>query len=69
MMTIDPAIQSRMREARELLTVAEQELELALTQLDVTPRGDKRIITTTLMAAVEKVNAARLNLDVMIDQL
>lgn len=49
----------RIDAAAALLTIAEQELQLALSQLKIDDRGDKQMVSLVVEAAFAKLNAAR----------
>lgn len=51
--------QDRINAATALLTIAEQELQLALSQLQINERGDKQMVSLVVEAAFAKLNAAR----------
>lgn len=53
----------RIDAASALLTIAEQELQLALSQLKIEDRGDKQMVSLVVEAAFAKLNAARRALD------
>ena len=53
----------RIDAAAALLTIAEQELQLALSQLKIEDRGDKQMVSLVVEAAFAKLNAARRALD------
>lgn len=46
-----------------LLSIAEKELHLAIEQLQVFERADKRMVTLVVQGAFEKLTVARLALD------
>lgn len=45
--------------AAALLTIAEQELQLALSQLKIDDRGDKQMVSLVVEGAFAKLHAAR----------
>lgn len=49
--------------ATALLAIAEKELGLALAQLDVQDRADKRMVNLVVQAALQKLEVARANLE------
>lgn len=49
--------------AAELLAIAEKELSLALNQLQVLERADKKMINLVVQAAMDKLSAARRTLE------
>lgn len=49
----------RIAAAAALLAIAEQELQLALSQLRIEDRGDKQMVSLVVEAAFAKLNAAR----------
>ncbi len=53
----------RIDAASALLAIAEQELQLALSQLQINERGDKQMVSLVVEAAFTKLSAARRALD------
>jgi hypothetical protein len=54
--------------SREHLTVAERELEGALSELKVAERADKKMISERLELAFEKLAAGRRNLEAILHE-
>ncbi len=65
---ISPELQQRITEAKELLSVAERELEVALNELGATDRADKRMISQRLESAFAKLSAGRRNLEAVLQE-
>jgi hypothetical protein len=63
-----PELQQRISEARELLAVAERELEAALSELKVSERADKKMISARLEIAFSKLAAGRRNLEAILHE-
>jgi guanylate kinase len=63
-----PELQRRITEAREHLAVAERELEAALSELKVSDRADKKMISQRLETAFEKLAAGKSNLEVILQE-
>jgi hypothetical protein len=61
-------LEKRIQEATELLSVAEREVDQALSGLTVFERADKKMIGDVLRAALSKLTAARSNLEAVLDQ-
>jgi hypothetical protein len=61
-------LETRIKEATELLSVAEQEVDQALSELTVFERADKKMIGEVLRAALGKLGMARRNLEAMLVQ-
>lgn len=59
-------MQRRITEAKDLLAVAEKELETALNDLDVAERADKKMISHRLERAFEKLATGRRQLDAIL---
>ncbi|WP_224370084.1 hypothetical protein [Hyalangium versicolor] len=66
---ISAELQQRIKEAKELLTVAEQELEVALSELESSERADKKMISHRLELAFAKVSASRRNLEAVLQEV
>jgi hypothetical protein len=65
---ISPDLQKRIKEAKELLSIAERELETALSDLDSTDRADKKMISHRLELAFDKLRAGRRNLEEVLQE-
>jgi guanylate kinase len=65
---ISPELQRRIKEAREHLSVAEKELETALSDLAVEERADKRMISNRLERAFEKLAMGRKHLEAILQE-
>lgn len=63
-----PELQRRITEAREHLTVAERELDAALSELKVSERADKKMISQRLEVAFAKLAAGRRNLEAILQE-
>jgi hypothetical protein len=63
-----PELQRRISEAREHLAVAERELEAALSDLKVSERADKKMISARLEIAFSKLAAGRRNLEAILQE-
>jgi hypothetical protein len=63
-----PELQRRIAESREHLTVAERELEAALSELKVSHRADKKMISERLEIAFEKLAKGRRNLEAILQE-
>lgn len=61
-------LETRIKEATELLSVAEREVAEALNGLAVFERADKKMIGDVLRAALSKLATARSNLEVVLGQ-
>ena len=61
-------LETRIKEATELLSVAEREVDQALSGLSVFERADKKMIGDVLRAALSKLAAARGNLEAVLGQ-
>jgi hypothetical protein len=60
---ISPELQRRVTEAKEYLATLERELQTALSEINVSERAEKRIISTSLQLVFTKVAAAKSNLE------
>ncbi len=56
-------IEEKISAATALLAIAEQELQLALNQLQVIDRADKQMVSLVVQAAFDKMVAARRSLE------
>lgn len=65
---ISPELQQRITEAKDLLAVAERELELALSELGTAERADKQMISQRLESAFSKLSAGRSNLEAVLKE-
>lgn len=65
---ISPEFQQQITEAKELLAVAERELEVALSELGTAKRADKKMISQRLETAFEKVSKGRSNLEAVLKE-
>ncbi len=63
-----PELQQRISEARELLAVAERELEAALCELKVSERADKKMISARLESAFAKLAAGKDKLEAILQE-
>jgi hypothetical protein len=63
-----PELQRRITEAREQLAVAERELEAALSELKVSERADKKMISERLEIAFAKLATGRRNLEAILQE-
>jgi guanylate kinase len=63
-----PELQQRITEAREHLAVAERELETALSELKVSDRADKKMISERLETAFAKLAAGKSNLEAILNE-
>jgi hypothetical protein len=63
-----PELETRIKEATELLSVAESEVEEALSGLTLFERADKKMIGDVLRAALGKLSTARSNLEAVLGQ-
>jgi hypothetical protein len=61
-------LEKRIKEATELLSVAEREVDQALSGLTLFERADKKMIGDVLRAALSKLAAARGNLEAVLGQ-
>ena len=57
---LDPENQRRITDATEAITVAQRELELALSEVSGDLRANKQMISQALQTAFDKLAAARL---------
>jgi hypothetical protein len=55
--------EDKVASAAALLAIAQKELTLALDQLQVLDRADKKMINLVVQAALDKLSAARANLE------
>jgi hypothetical protein len=55
-------------EAREHLALAERELEVALSELKIFERADKKMISERLETAFSKLAAGRRNLEAILQE-
>jgi hypothetical protein len=62
MPSISPELQRRILQAQDHLTIAERELDAALKDLAVEERSDKKMISTRLETAFEKLAEGKSNL-------
>jgi hypothetical protein len=63
-----PELQQRISEAREHLAAAERELEAALSELKVSERADKKMISERLEAAFARLAAGRRKLEAILQE-
>ncbi len=68
MPSISPELQRRITKAQALLSQAEVELEAALKDLKVEERPDKRMISSRLETAFEKLAAGKSNLELALNE-
>ncbi|HEX8704072.1 MAG TPA: hypothetical protein VF815_34890 [Myxococcaceae bacterium] len=68
MPSISPELQRRITKAQNLLSQAERELEAALQDLAVEKRSDKKMISTRLETAFEKLAAGKSNLESLLHE-
>lgn len=62
-------LESRIREAREHLKAAEQDVEKTLAEVRVVPRADKTMISNALEETFARVARARHTLEGILDEL
>ncbi len=67
-MPVDPELQRRIKEATDQIGIAERELETAITQLKVSPRGSETMISQVLQDAFEKLAAAKRKLEAIVNE-
>ena len=60
-------LQLKIKQATALLAVAESELKVALKELKAAERADKQMISKVIQAAFEKLAAAKVNLEALVD--
>lgn len=63
MTSVSESSEDKVASAAALLAIAEKELTLALDQLQVLDRADKKMINLVVQAALDKLPAARANLE------
>jgi hypothetical protein len=61
-----PELKARIGKAKELISVAERELEVAMKELQASEPNQKTMITTVLREAFDKLEIARRNLEAVI---